>query len=138
MPHLIVEYSANLEDELRLDALMCRLRDCAADTGVFPLPGIRVRAARRDRFVIADGDPDHAFVHLAVRIGHGRPPEVRQEVAQRLFEVLCDHLQETASRRGLGLSLEVQEIDPVGSLKQNNLHDRLSARAAAGGTGEVG
>lgn len=138
MPHLIVEYSANIEDELGLDALMCRLRDRAVETGVFPLPGIRVRAARRDRYVIADGNPEHAFVHLTVRIGHGRAPEVRREVADRLFEVLCDHLGETAARRGLGLSLEVQEIDPVGSLKRNNLHQRLAANAAAIGTEEAG
>ena len=137
MPHLIVEYSANIEGELKLDALMSRLRDCAVDTGVFPLPGIRVRGARRDRFVIADGDPEHAFVHVMVRVGHGRPVEVRRQVADRLFGVLCEHLEEAATRRGLGLSLEIQEIDPVGSLKRNNLHDRLAARAPDRCTGEA-
>ncbi len=131
MPHLIIEYSANLDNELELEALMSRLRDCAIDTGVFPLPGIRVRAVRREHFVIADGDPGHAFVHLVVRIGHGRPPETRRRVAERLFEVLCDHLGDCADRRGLALSLEVQEIDPVGSLKRNNLHDRLAVGAPA-------
>ncbi|HEY5680504.1 MAG TPA: 5-carboxymethyl-2-hydroxymuconate Delta-isomerase [Pseudomonadales bacterium] len=130
MPHLIIEYSANIDEELMLDALMLRLRDSAVATGVFPLPGIRVRAARRDRFVVADGDPENAFVHLMVRIGHGRTPEVRRQVADRLFAVLCDHLREAATRRGLGLSLEIQEIDPVGSLKRNNLHERLAGRAA--------
>ena len=29
----------------------------------------------------------------------------------------------------LAISLEVQQIDPVGSVKQNNLHARLKARA---------
>ena len=43
MPHLIVEYSANLEDDLNLDGLMLALRDCAVASGVFPLGGIRVR-----------------------------------------------------------------------------------------------
>jgi 5-carboxymethyl-2-hydroxymuconate isomerase len=136
VPHLIIEYSANIENELGLDVLMSRLRDRAVETGVFPLPGIRVRASRRDRFLIADGDPQHAFVHLMVRIGHGRRPEVRRQVADRLFEVLCDHLQEVATRRGLGLSLEVQEIDPVGSLKRNNLHERLAVSAPGGGPEE--
>jgi 5-carboxymethyl-2-hydroxymuconate isomerase len=137
VPHLIIEYSANIEEELNLDALMFRLRDSAVATGVFPLPGIRVRAARRDRFVIADGDPENAFVHLMVRIGHGRPPEARRQVADRLFEVLCDHLGEAATGRGLGLSLEIQEIDPVGSMKRNNLHERLAGHAAGHDSGKV-
>ena len=92
MPHLIVEYSANIEGELKLDALMARLRDCAVETGVFPLAGIRVRGARRDRFVIADGDPEHAFVHVMVRVGHGRPAEVRRQVADGLEGALADGL----------------------------------------------
>ncbi len=48
MPHLIVEYSANIEEDLQLPELLTRLRDCAVATGVFPLGGIRLRGARRD------------------------------------------------------------------------------------------
>ncbi|MYK28467.1 MAG: 5-carboxymethyl-2-hydroxymuconate isomerase, partial [Gammaproteobacteria bacterium] len=72
MPHLVVEYSANLESRLELEALMAKLRDVAVAGGVFPLAGIRVRAARRDRYLIADGDPAHGFVHVMARIGEGR------------------------------------------------------------------
>jgi hypothetical protein len=32
----------------------------------------------------------------------------------------------------LGLTLEMVEIEPVGSLKHNNLHDIIAARQAAG------
>ena len=125
MPHLIVEYSANLEAEIDLDGLMRGLRDVAAAGGVFPLPGIRVRAARRDHYLIADGDPEHGFVHVTARIGVGRDEATRRTQAQLLFDALCDHLAPVYERRGLGLSFEMVEIDPVGSLKRNNLHERL-------------
>ena len=36
---------------------------------------------------------------------------------------------ETFRRRGLALSLDVSEIDGTASLKTNNLHERLKARA---------
>ena len=128
MPHLIVEYSANLESRLGLKALMAKLRDVAVAGGVFPLAGIRVRAARRDRYLIADGNPAHGFVHVMVRIGEGRPEAVRQAQAQALFDVLCAHLEPIRRDHvgGLALSLEMVEINPVGSLKLNNLHDRLA------------
>ena len=128
MPHLIVEYSANLESRLGLEALMATLRDVAVAGGVFPLAGIRVRAAPRDHYLIADGDPAHGFVHVMARVGKGRGEAVRRAQAQALFDALRAHLE--PFRRdwagGLALSLEMVEIDPVGSLKLNNLHERLS------------
>ena len=125
MPHLIIEYSANLEAEIDLDGLMRKLRDAAAGGGVFPLPGIRVRAARRDLYLIADGDPSHGFVHVTARIGAGRDEATRRAQAQLLFDALCLHLVPVHERRGLGISFEMVEIDSVGSLKKNNLHERL-------------
>lgn len=126
MPHLIIEYSANLEDRLDLERLMVKLRDCAVASGVFPLGGIRVRGARRDRYLITDGDPDNAFVHVTARIGHGRSLEVRKRVAADLFETVSGHLDPLFATRGLALSFEIQEIDPATSLKRNNLHERLT------------
>ena len=97
----------------------------AAAGGVFPLAGIRVRAARRERCVIADGDPEHGFVHVTARIGVGRDEATRSTQAERLFAALCTHLAPIRAVRGLGISFEMVEIDPVGSLKLNNLHERL-------------
>lgn len=126
MPHLIVEYSANIEEALKVPELLTRLRDCAVASGVFPLGGIRLRGARRDHYLIADGDPANGFVHLTARIGQGRTLEVRQSIAQALFDVLCSHLADLYAERGLGISVEIQEIDAATSLKKNNLHERLA------------
>ena len=125
MPHLIVEYSSNLEAQMDLDGLMTKLRDRAVASGVFPLGGIRVRGERRDRYLVADGAPGNGFVHLTARIGHGRDAKTRRAAAEALFEVLSGHMQAIFAERGLGLSFEMVEVDPVTSLKKNNLHERL-------------
>ena len=125
MPHLIVEYSANLDAELELPQLLRRLKERAVATGVFPLGGIRVRAARREHYDIADGDVDNAFVHLQARIGAGRDEATRTAAADALFAELTDHLAGSYGSRGLGISLEIVEIEPLTSRKQNNLHERL-------------
>ena len=125
MPHLIVEYSQNIEAELDLDGLMAKLRDRALASGIFPLGGIRIRGACRGRCLIADGDPDNGFVHLTARIGHGRSEAVRKSAAEQLFAVLCEHARPLFEQRGLGLSFEMVEINPATSLKKNNLHQRL-------------
>ncbi|HVS22711.1 MAG TPA: hypothetical protein VMU03_03215, partial [Gammaproteobacteria bacterium] len=53
LPHLIVEYSANIEREIALDELLDKLHARALETGVFPLGGLRVRAHRADHYRIA-------------------------------------------------------------------------------------
>jgi 5-carboxymethyl-2-hydroxymuconate isomerase len=131
MPHLIVEYSANLETALDIAALVKALHEAALETGVFPIGGIRTRAARRDVYRIADGHADNGFIHVQARIGAGRSAEVRQQAAEHIFARLRAETAEVFASRPLGLTLEIVEIDPIGSLKHNNLHDIVAARRKA-------
>jgi len=48
MPHLIVEYSANLERDVDISRVVAAIHAAALETGVFPIGGIRTRAERRD------------------------------------------------------------------------------------------
>ena len=131
MPHLLVEYSANLEVDLAPRALAEALHAAALETGVFPIGGCRTRLARRDVYVIGDGHADNCFIHVQARIGAGRPPEVRQHAAEQIFARLQAITAAVFSARPLGLTLEIVEIDPVGSLKHNNLHAIIAQRQAA-------
>lgn len=128
MPHITVEYSANLEADLDPAALVAALHAAALATGVFPIGGLRTRAARREIFLVADGDPDNAFVAVTARIGEGRSEDTRMDVAQALMQALEKATASAFAKRGLGLTVEVQEINPFASLKTNNLHDRMAAK----------
>ena len=128
MPHLIVEYSANLERDIDIHRLVAALHAAALETGVFPIGGIRTRAARRDVYAIADSHPDNSFIHVQARIGAGRPPEVRQKAAEHIFATLKAETARVFAERPLGLTFEIVEIDPVGSLKHNNLHEIVETR----------
>ena len=130
MPHLIIEYSANLETDLAPRALAEAIHQAALETGVFPIGGCRTRLARRDVTVIADGHPDNRFIHVQARIGIGRSAEVRQRAAEHIFSRLKAFTADIFIRAPLGLTLEIVEIDPIGSLKHNNLHDIIAHRAA--------
>jgi 5-carboxymethyl-2-hydroxymuconate isomerase len=128
MPHLIVEYSANLQSDLNMGELAKALHEAALATGVFPIGGCRTRLACRDVYVIGDGHPENRFIHVQARIGTGRSPDVRQVAAMQIFEALKLATADVFARHPLGLTLEIVEIDPVGSLKHNNLHDIIAAR----------
>jgi 5-carboxymethyl-2-hydroxymuconate isomerase len=130
LPHLIVEYSANIEDQIALDALLDKLHTCALGTGVFPIGGLRVRAHRADAYRIADKAPDNGFVHVTAIIGHGRPLDVQQRAGEELLAALTEHLQSLYERSPLAISLNIQEAHPVLNFKKNNLHEHVKRRGS--------
>ena len=122
MAHFILEYSANLTPELDVPALFRQLLDAAQATGVFPLAGIRFRARRCDEYLIAEGNPDNAFVHLSMKMGHGRTLEVRKAAGEKLFAALCAHLDPIYQCRPLAISFEIRELNPDLNYRKNNMH----------------
>lgn len=128
MPHLIIEYSANLEAQLDIDGLVRAMHEEAVSIDALPTGGIRTRAARRETFLVADGDPDNGFINVTLRIAEGRPMDVRRETGERLFGVLTDYVQEVYDRRPLGLSFEIQEIKPETRWKQGNIREYMERR----------
>jgi 5-carboxymethyl-2-hydroxymuconate isomerase len=134
VPHILIEYSSNLDAQLDFPRFMTALRDTALSTGVFPLGGIRVRAYRADHYVVADGHAENAFVHIMLRVGHGRDLETRKRACEAIFNTASRELEALHARIPLGLSLEMQEVDAVLTFKKNNLHEYVQTRQASGGS----
>jgi 5-carboxymethyl-2-hydroxymuconate isomerase len=130
MPHLNIEYSANLEDALDVQALVDRIHETALETGIFPLGGVRTRAEARKHYKIANGDPRAGYIHMMVRIGPGRDVETRRSAGDRIFAALCDFTDELYRSRPLALSFELHEIPPDMAWRKNNLHELLKKEAA--------
>lgn len=130
MPHLTLEYSANLANEDSIGALCRKLAQCLDaqrenDQRVYPLGGIRVRAVRCEQYCIADGRPDAAFLHANLKIGAGRSENAKKATGDALFDVIKQHFADAFEKSGLALSLEINEFSEAGTWKHNNLHARL-------------
>jgi 5-carboxymethyl-2-hydroxymuconate isomerase len=132
LPHILIEYSSNLDGQLDFPRFLLALRDSALATGVFPIGGVRVRAHRADHYLIADGHPDNAFVHIMLRVGHGRDLGTRKGACDAIFATACQQLATLYERIPLGISLEMQEVDAVLTCKQNNLHEYVKRRQQSG------
>ncbi len=125
MPHFIIDYSANLDGEVDLEALVESVRKAAVETGIFPLGGIRVRAHKADASTMADGRQDYAFLDLTLRLATGRSLEVRRTAGEAIFAALSKHLDPAFAKRKIALSFEIREIDPELSWRRNTIHDHL-------------
>lgn len=130
MPHVTVEYTDNLAAEGDIPGLLRTLADALCDSGgVFPKGGVRVRAVRLSEYAIADGAEDDAFVHLTVKIGAGRPAAFKTAFFGALFDKVKAHFAELSARRGLALSMYVEEADEAGGFKHNTIHRRFAAES---------
>jgi len=128
MPHLTVEYSANLKKQVDILKLVETVHQAALRTGVFEVAAVRTRAAGRDYYAIADGHPDNAFVAISVRVAPGRPPETRRRVGQEIFDATCEFLKNVYKTTPLAISLEVQEIDNTAAFRKKNLDEFVKQR----------
>jgi 5-carboxymethyl-2-hydroxymuconate isomerase len=140
VPHLTLEYSANLAGAERIGQLCNALAQCLdaqrerrssggtngeSEQRVYPPGGIRVRALRCEQYCIADGRPDAAFLHANLKIGAGRSEATKKATGDALFAVIKQHFAAEFERQGLALSLEIGEFSEAGTWKHNNLHARL-------------
>lgn len=131
MPHIWVEYSANIEKEIDVPQLLETVQKALIDDGsVFPFAGARTRGVRVDNYLIVDGHPDNAFVHVLLRIAAGRSEADRKAAGDRVFSNVKDYLSQIMARRPLGLSVQMEESGAEVNLKTSNYRDYLKLRAA--------
>lgn len=116
MPHLVVEYSANLEPDLDARALLEALHQSADASGIFQPATIRSRTIRHETFIVGEGRPKDAFVHVSVRIRSGRDETTQWSLTNRLLAVSQEQLATAYLTHRIGLTVEIDIINPVRSL----------------------
>jgi 5-carboxymethyl-2-hydroxymuconate isomerase len=121
----MIDYSVNVEPDVDIGALCDTLRDVAASINAFPLAGVKVRAVRVDHYSIADGNPEHGFIDISVRIREGRDMETKQNAAQKIFDAANEFVADVMRRRSLALSLELRDIDAALSPKSGSIRKYL-------------
>lgn len=126
MPHVIVEYTANLNPGADMPALLRKINAVLIGQGdVFPTGGIRSRAIELTDYRIADGKADDAFVHVTLKIGAGREAATKKRACDALFDTVKAHFADQFDRRYLALSMELYEFDEGATYKHNNIHKRF-------------
>ncbi|MCW4589814.1 5-carboxymethyl-2-hydroxymuconate Delta-isomerase [Gluconacetobacter entanii] len=125
MPHLTMEYSGNIENEVDMQGLCVDVHRAILSSGLFETGAPRVRAFRADAWAIADLDRENSFIDMSFRIGVGRSAEERKRVGDMIFATARAGVHHLLARPYFALSLEIREIDPRLSWKENTMHARL-------------
>ncbi|CAL9394919.1 5-carboxymethyl-2-hydroxymuconate Delta-isomerase [Streptomyces sp. enrichment culture] len=111
MPHLVLEYSADIREDMDPAALFGRLHPAPADAGDFRLQDFKSRALRMDRYFIGDGTSEQSFVNLDVRTFGGKSTEARAAISQAALAVLAEAFAATLRETACDISVQVTELD---------------------------
>lgn len=109
MPHLIVEYTDNVND-FDSEQLLADMLHYLAGTPHFEEIDIKARAVNLSVYRVGEQADGRGFVHARLAILSGRSPEVKKELSSHLLEVLRQRF-ESVKNLQLQLCVEIQEID---------------------------
>lgn len=90
MPHVIVDYSANLKD-FEPRPLLLQINTALVETGYCEALDIKSRAHKDDVFVIGLGAEQQAYVHVKVYLLSGRDQQQKQEIGKNVLKVLLSY-----------------------------------------------
>ena len=124
MPHVIVEYSANIEIDIAPQRLVQDIHAAAIAAGIAEPVAVRTRLMRRDVYCVGDGAPENAFVHIDIRSRKGKTVEQRKAAVQTVYDQANKTLDAVFKARPLALSVEIHEIDSETRLLRNGMRER--------------
>ena len=134
MPHVNIQYTANLGPEAGMDGLCRTLAEVigaqrdGAGARVFPIGGTRVLAYPAPHFAVADGQPDRCFVYLQVRIAPGRQRALVTAMGEALIAAVKAHFAPIFAARPIGITLQIDEGEPVFDAKHSTLHPLFAGK----------
>ena len=142
MPHLVILYTGQLDQEVNMTSLCRQMADAMLTVKdeegkqVFPTGGTRVLAYPAPHYAVADGGAaglaaggtgDYAFVYLNVRMGRGRTEATQQRAGQTLVEVAKAFFAPVMAQRHIGITLQIDVGPEVFDAKHSNLHPLFQA-----------
>ena len=95
MPHCIIEYSANVAEQVSIDDLIDATHQGAMSSGLFEEYDIKTRAIayRQHR----TGQTQDSFVHVTVRLLSGRDDQQKSQLSDKLLTAIEPLLPNVAS-----------------------------------------
>ncbi len=90
MPHIIVDYSANIE-YFDPKQLLSQINISIIETGYCDAIDIKSRARKDDIFLIGEGDHNQAYVHVKVYLLSGRTEQQKTEIGEKVLQTVTSN-----------------------------------------------
>jgi 5-carboxymethyl-2-hydroxymuconate isomerase len=110
MPHITLEYSSNITITKDFSVLFGQIHQLLERSlKVNPL-NCKSRIVCHDRFYIADGNENHAFAHLQIKVLDKHPEEGKKNVGSGAFALLREFFKDEVAGFCFQPSVEIHEM----------------------------
>lgn len=110
MPHIAIDYSAELDDAFDRRGFATELHPLIARTITTAASNCKTRLRRVDQTLMGEGAVDGAIVHIVIAIQPGRSQEVKARLTESVLALLAQHLKPADGIR-VETSVETREMD---------------------------
>jgi len=105
MPHIIVEHTDLKSHSVDIKKLNKSLHDCLSMQESVALDAIKTRSIEVQNAFIGNGSED-SFVHITVLLLKGRTQELKETMAESMFNCAHSYLEKVSCR----LSINIEEL----------------------------
>ena len=104
MPHIVVEYSRNLQHSVKDNHLLKELHKVVIESDLFSPEAVKARAVAYDDYVMTT--PYDSFAHVNISILNGRPLEARKALLESVYAMARGLLPKADK-----ISVNIHEMD---------------------------
>ncbi len=109
MPHIIIEHSSNISDNINIRALLDDLHNLLASLGI-DKARIKTRAIPIKDTVVGEKGSGDQMAHGTLLLLEGRDTATRKQYGDALYAKMKEHILATASN--CAVTLEIREMNP--------------------------
>ncbi len=111
MPQITLEYTSNIKQKIDFRDLFADLHKILSDVGGIRIKNCKSRAVCRDEYLIGDGSPDGAFVHVDLMLVKGRSDEWIKKIGDLILERLETAYGESKASLNLQITVHFSDLD---------------------------
>ncbi|MFO1257713.1 MAG: isomerase [Gammaproteobacteria bacterium] len=111
MPHITVEYTDNLKDNIDFKALFIKIHEIIHDIIHAPIHVCESQARKMNQAIIGDGHPHQAMVKLEIHLLEGRTPELKAALGERVLAYLISQYPNSIEQLSCQVIVRLIEIE---------------------------
>jgi 5-carboxymethyl-2-hydroxymuconate isomerase len=110
MPHLTLEFSANILEKNNMTSLFKECHVMLAHALPSELARCKSRAIESSFYYVGDGQPNNAFVHVSLKVMPGRSFDTLKNVGDNMMKILKDNFSESLKKLHLQITVEISDL----------------------------
>lgn len=112
MPQITLEYTANiLEKDLTI--ALSEIHRLICEMLKTEMSNCKSRVQRVNDYLIGEGEPDNAFVHLTVAVLSGRSSELLQSTGEIILHKLKNFFHQSLQKLNLQITVAIENLPEV-------------------------